>query len=193
MPKFVCTLVIALCLLGPSVARAGFVLTFDNDTLQGRPGDTLTFIATLVNESATETLTLDSGGVSSLETGLTQHPGDTLFDDNFLIASNVSPLAPNGTPGDRINAAIISIDIDLGATAGTTLLGTFDVSGHHGSDPPDSLAPTGPTFHVEVLQAANVPEPGSLALIAGILGPGAALLYRRRQRGFCNQRAPIRE
>ena len=116
-----------------------------------------------------------------------------MFENYFLIASNVSPLAPNGTSGDRINAAIISIDIDFGAIPGTTLLGTFDVTGHHGLDDPNSLAPTGPTFHVEVLPAASVPEPGSLALISGLLGPGAVFLYRRRKRGCCNQRAPLRE
>jgi hypothetical protein len=187
MRKFICTLAIILCFMGPSVAWPGLVLTFDNDTLQGHPGDTLTFSATLMNTSLTETLALDSGGVSSLMTGLTQTPGDSSFADNFLLASFLVPLAPQGSPGDSIHAAILMIDIDLGAPLGTTLFGTFDVTGHNGSDPPDTLAPTGPTFHVEVLPAsasASAPEPGSLALIAGLLAPGAAFLYRRRRRAF---------
>ena len=176
------TLAIAFCLLAPSPARATFMLTLDNDTLQGHPGDTLTFFATLLNQSPTETLTLDSGGVSSLDTGLTLHPGDTSFDDNFLIATFLSPLAPFGSPGDSIDAAILVVDIDLGAIPGTTLLGTFDVTGHHDDDPQFSLPFMGPTFHVEVLPV-SVPEPGSLALIAALVAPGAAVLYRRRKGG----------
>ena len=185
MRKFICTLAIALCFIGPSAARAGLILTFDTDTLQGHPGDTLTFFATLMNDSATDTLALDSGGVSFLMTGLTQTPGDSSFADNFLVASFLSPLPPLGS----IDAAIVMIDIDLGATPGTTLFGTFDVTGHNGSDPPDTLAPTGPTFHVEVLPV-SVPEPSSLALIAGLLAPGAAFLYRRRRRAITTS-APL--
>jgi hypothetical protein len=147
-------------LAGSAGATSILTLTLAESTLDGNPGDTLTFIATGLNTAAvTENLNSDSFSVD---------PPLTLDDSDFL---NNWPLSL--TAGESFGpSALFSVTIPLGTAQGL-YNGTFNILG--GPGPNDLNILGSASFTADV---AAVPEPGTFALMA--IGFAAAVLGRRR-------------
>ena len=157
-------------LLGSLPAHAQLVFTFSSPTLSGVPGDTLTYAGTLLN-SGTTTLFLNSDSLDLIGIGLTPD------DSGFLL--NVPSTLNAGATTEVVN--LFTVVIDTTAALGD-YPGGFTILGGANSSSFGTLAAADFTVRIANPAPANVPEPGSLALMMGVFLIGAAGRGSRRTR-----------
>ena len=155
------TLILAILLSLPILTRADLIFTLDQPIQSGKPGDILNFTGTLINLNGPtlyltgDTFTLDGVGL-------------TLDDTPFLINAPASL-----DSGDSFTGTLFTVAIDPSALPQISE-GGFQILG--GNFPGDQTTLANKDFLVNV-----VPEPGSAALLAGLLGT-TSLCWRRRVR-----------
>ena len=164
---FICLL--GICLLAAPAAAESVIITLDQPTLTGQPGQTLTFSGTLENTS-----------------GLEQFISNVLLPTDPSLSGNVSPFLingfsfltlffslPSGPP--TLSFGLFDIEIPLFALPGTYTLGNeFSLVGGPSFGDAEPLGSA--LFTVVVEDPSAVPEPGTWGL--GLLG--LALIWRRR-------------
>ena len=156
-------------LLGMQGARAQALFSLNPASQTGKPGNTLTFNATIINVG-TDILYLNGVNSSGLTPGLTLD--STPFFNNF-------PFFLNG--GDATTSDIFTVLIDNNVSAGN-YFGSFTITG--GADPNAQEILATQNFQVTVAPSA-VPAPSALLTIAlGILPGMGFLLHRRVSRSF---------
>jgi len=156
---------IAVVGLVGSPAGAQVTLTLDASSVTGvAPGSTVSFSGTLFNPFAWSMTVVDAGGLSSLP---------------FGAIPAVALLGTSIAPGASVHTAMFDVVVPMGTAAGT-YTGNF---GFVLGPPAGSTASPSLPFAGFQVGVATVPEPGTVALLAGgLAGLGVTTLRRRRAR-----------
>ena len=150
----------AVLLLG-GAANAQITLSFTSNTINSSPGSTATFLGTISNASATDTVFLN-GLAGSFDSANLNIDGNS-----FLTYAPIS-LAPNTSYTGSLFDVLV---------AGTALAGTYNGSVQLRGGSTD-VAQDPLTVFQSIFVAVAVPEPGSMPLL--LLGGLAPLALRRR-------------
>jgi len=164
---------ILLLLLGGKAANAQLVLNLMPDTLSTTPGSTITFLATIQNQSTTDTYFLNDFSWDLNPT----NPNVTVDNTSFFGYVPTS-LAPGATYGGTTGSNFVDVMVTSAASPNSIISGTFTVYGGTNSSAHNSLAH--PSFTINVVPIVT-PET-STGLLLGIGGIGGlALAIRRRK------------
>ncbi len=132
-------------------------------------GGNFVFTGTITNGTGT---TIE-GGVPGL--ALNPLPMDVTSDTtDFTLAFGAPPIAPNGTYMGTL------FSLNIGPAQRDPFDVRFEVQGLDGNG--NNVPGATGVFELRVGAAANVPEPGSMALLAGGLISGGMLVLRRRRK-----------
>ena len=165
---------------GSRAARAQFVMTLPAAPLviDAANGGTATFTATLTNNNAyalylnSDTFTLFSPATLD----------DTLFQTYFVTPPNNAPQPMLAANGGTITLSLFTISLPAGLTPGSLYSGTITLQG--GADPFASDNLDTEQFAARAVTPAApppaVPEPGSMALLAGLSAAGVGWTARRK-------------
>jgi hypothetical protein len=166
-----------------SITVLGHPLVFSAENVTVSPGGSGSFALTLKNIGPD--LDLAAWGGNLL---LTNNPAFDVTLDNASPGSlgQFLPFGPGNSQlsiaaGQTINLGNVGFHVLPGATAnivGVTFANAFGIK--FGTT--QNIPTTGVNGSITVLGQSSVPEPGAVALLAGLAIPGAALLLRRRRR-----------
>ena len=166
-----------LLLLGTG-SRAQILVTFDQNPITIGPGDTATFSGELRNTGVT-TLFLNGDSLNLAGSGLT-------FDDTPFLINAPFTLAPGDVTASFVFFTVTADNL----TPVGTYNGAFSVLGGLDGSATNELSGTpSPVFQVNVANAVHseVPEPGDMALLSGLVMTGSGLLWKRRCRREARQ------
>jgi hypothetical protein len=145
--------VLGLLCFTPTVHADSVSIALTQASQSSTPGSTVTFDATLVNLSSTDTIFLN--GDSSATSSLLLTVDDTPFLTNFPLS-----LGPGASSGPF---AFFSVLIDPSTPAGIYDFNQFSLLGGLDGSAFDTLGTAG--FSVTVTPAVAVPEPGEISLL----------------------------
>lgn len=157
-------------------SRADLVFTLTNPNVAASPGQTVTFAAELQNTGPDPLYLNTDFGIVDLPLAV----DDSKFFQTWVLPTPQPTLPADGTPHlSSLFDVILPSDLSLYVGLPTTFTGSFTL---YGGPTPDDINELGTQEFTITLGGANpAPEPGSLALLAGLSVSGIGLAARKRR------------